>query len=522
MNQIRINLLAALLFIISIPLTISAVNDTIPSGNLSNSYPEVFQFENSLDSLVNVWYVKKSLANLQVQPWFAKNDSLNIPEFADEVYIQRLDKLASAIDLPYNDIVKAFINVYTKQKRDKAEIMLGLSDYYFPMFEEVFDAYGLPIELKYLALVESALNPKAVSKAGATGLWQFMFSTGKQYHLEITSFVDDRNDPIKATHAAARFLKDLYGMFNDWTLAIAAYNCGPGNVMKAIRRSGGKTNYWDIYYNLPLETRGYVPAFIAATYTANYFKEHNMVPDKIDIPLATDTIIISDDLHLEQVSNVLNIPLPLLREMNPQYKRDVILPKQKEYALTLPQKYSHKFILLQDSIFAFNDSIYFNPENKFKSPSNRLASSNGKARNPENRTKIYYKVKSGDNLGLISSWYDVSISDIKQWNNLRGNKLIEGQKLSVFVPKSKKGRFELVNSMSFDEKQNSINSTATAQNKVTTEGKGFVNYTVRKGDTLFKISKKYPGVSNEEIMSANNITNARTLSVGQKLKIPKN
>ncbi len=226
----------------------------------------------NLDSLLNLWYVNQSLETAS-DDYQAEADTL-MPDFSDSVYMQRLAEIPSVVDLTYNRIVKNYINVYSRKRREQVRVMLGLSDYYFPAFEEIFDLYGVPYEIKYLAVIESALNPRAVSRVGAVGTWQFMYSTGKHYGLTINSLVDERRDPIAATHAAARYLVDLYEIYHDWTLALAAYNCGPGNVNKAIRRSGGQRNFWDIYYYLPRETRGYVPAFIAATYTMNYYEDH--------------------------------------------------------------------------------------------------------------------------------------------------------------------------------------------------------------------------------------------------------
>ncbi|HER08096.1 MAG TPA: lytic transglycosylase, partial [Bacteroides sp.] len=268
--------------------------------------------------MLNLWYVNQSLENA-VDENLPGPDSL-VPDFPDSVYMRRLAGIPSVIDLTYNRIVKNYLDVYTKKRREQVRVMLGLSDYYFPIFEEIFDYYDVPFELKYLAVIESALNPRAVSRAGAVGTWQFMYGTGRFYGLTINSLVDERRDPIASTHAAARYLRDLYGMYGDWTLALAAYNCGPGNVNKAIRRSGGKKNFWDIYYFLPRETRGYVPAFIAATYVMNHYPEHRLSRIPVEMPLFTDTIVVREPVHLEQIAGVLGVPLKQLRDMNPQYR----------------------------------------------------------------------------------------------------------------------------------------------------------------------------------------------------------
>jgi membrane-bound lytic murein transglycosylase D len=246
--------------------------ENLPVEDYSMEGELELQTEQNLDSLLNLWYVNRSLETA-VDDYQPEADTL-VPDFSDSVYLARLAEIPSVVDLTYNRIVKNYINVYTHKRREQMRIMMGLADYYFPLFEEVFDLYGVPYELKYLSVIESALNPRAVSRVGAVGTWQFMYSTGKHYGLTINSLVDERRDPLAATHAAARFLSDLHRMYQDWTLALAAYNCGPGNVNKAIRRSGGRRDFWDLYYYLPRETRGYVPAFIAATYAMNYSGDH--------------------------------------------------------------------------------------------------------------------------------------------------------------------------------------------------------------------------------------------------------
>jgi membrane-bound lytic murein transglycosylase D len=284
--------------------------------------------------------------------WKEEPDTV-FPQFHDSVYIDRLERLPVQVDLAYNKMVRNYIRVYTGKRRELVQVVLGLSEYYFPIFDEIFDYHSIPLELKYCSIIESALNPRAVSRARATGIWQFMYGTGRMYGLTINSLVDERRDPIKSTHAAARFMKDLYRIYGDWTLVIAAYNCGPGNVNKAIRRSGGKRNFWDIYYYLPRETRGHVPAFIAATYTMNYHQEHLLYPRPIELPIPADTIMVNDNLHLEQVAAVLGIPIEMLRDINPQYKYDIIPGKEKSYALKIPVKYSMQFLELEDSIFTW-------------------------------------------------------------------------------------------------------------------------------------------------------------------------
>jgi membrane-bound lytic murein transglycosylase D len=476
-------------------------------------------FDKNLDSLMQLWYVRNAVTPDSLKLPVALENDIIIPEYPDSVYIERLSRIPSVLPLTYNNIVRNYIHVYTKKRRDRLEVMLGLADYYFPVFEEIFDFYGLPPELKYLAVIESALNPRAVSRVGATGIWQFMFGTAKAYGLTVNSIVDERRDPVKSTHAAARYLRDLHNIYNDWTLVIAAYNCGPGNVNKAIRRSGRKKSYWDLYYYLPRETRGYVPAYIAATYAMNYYDEHNLSPRSISLPLAADTIMINDNLHLKQVSEVLQVPVKLLRDMNPQYKRDIIPGKSRSFALKIPVNHTLDFISLQDSIFAYKDSIFFNPSNTIINPTR----SRYVPQAPTGRTKLYYTVKSGDTPGHISEWYRVGLSDLRYWNGIR-NIIRVGRKLVVYVPPSKAKKYRKINSMTFSEKQRSIGKSVPVQAKVQTDNsipddQDYVYYKVRYGDSIWEIARKFPGVTQTEILQLNQMSSSDKIHPGQRLKI---
>jgi membrane-bound lytic murein transglycosylase D len=481
-------------------------------------------FDVNLDSVANLWYVGESVDTIEAA---SEIDTL-IPELSDELLMERISKIQSVVPLAYNTLVRRYIEMYTGKRAELVSNMLGLSEYYFPIFDHIFDYYGIPNELKYLAIIESALNPRAYSRARAVGIWQFMYGTGKLYGLTINSLVDERLDPLKSTQSAARFLKDLYNRYNDWTLAIAAYNCGPGNVNKAIRRSGGKRNYWDIYFYLPRETRGYVPAFIAATYIMNYNAEHHLYPKEIDLSLLNDTIMVTDKLHLEQVSKVLDLPLKQIRDMNPQYRADIIPASPAEpYPLRLPESFTLKFIDLQDSIFAYNDSVYFNQDNLVISPTRYSKTAYYHEPPGDNMSKLYYTIKSGDNLGYISEWYHVRISDLRYWNNIRNNVIRSGQKLIIYVPKNKYDRYSKINTMSYTEKQKMIgknvtNGSQTSSNVdvgVDLNSQNYIYYTVREGDTLWDIAKQYPGISDVDIKRLNNITDVSKIQPGQKLKI---
>ncbi|WP_319500726.1 transglycosylase SLT domain-containing protein [uncultured Draconibacterium sp.] len=473
-------------------------------------------FSDQMDSMMSSWDIQNrfNFSNSEVR---TANYPKNLP---DSVYIKRLKEIEQVVDLSYNSVVKNYLQMYTEKRRDLVEVMLGLSAYYFPIFEETLDKYDMPLEIKYLAIIESALNPTARSRVGANGLWQFMYGTARNMKLEITSFVDERRDPIKATDAAARYLSKLHDIYGDWHLAIAAYNCGPGNVNRAIRRSGGKRNYWEIYYRLPRETRGYVPAFIAATYTFEYYKEHNLVPRFPEIELSVDTVMVNDYLHFDQVSAKLNIEKEQLRALNPMYRRDVIPAKaSKSYPLVLPNDVILDFVDQDTAIFAYERNKYF-PNNTLMDPT----TSNSSYFTPvdiKGKAKVVYTVKAGDNVGFISSWFHVRTSDLRYWNNINRDIIRVGQKLAIYVPEKDKEKYEQLTTMSFAQKQASIGKTSTPTTTAKTKplDPNFEYYTVRKGDTLWDIAQKYAGISADEIMRLNELKNDRGLYIGQKLKI---
>ena len=300
----------------------------------------------AVDSLLDLYHTQ---AYLQV------DSTCNLPdynpEYDREVYIERLQQLPTVIEMPYNDIVRQFIDRYSGRLRRSVSIMLGQQNFYMPIFEQALETYGLPLELRYLPIIESALKPNAVSRVGAAGLWQFMIATAKQYGLEVTSLVDERRDPIKSSNAAARYLKTLYKIFGDWHLVIAAYNCGPENVNKAVHRAGGVKDYWHIYPYLPAETRGYVPAFIAANYIMNYYCEHNICPMLSSLPAKTDTLVLNRDVHFEQIAGVLGVDVKLIEELNPQYRRSIVNGNNRPSILRLPMNYVTQFIDMEDSIY---------------------------------------------------------------------------------------------------------------------------------------------------------------------------
>lgn len=376
--------------------------------------------ERNFDQLLADW--KKDLSpSLNCTSNFDTNVA-----YPDSVYVNRLYSLPTEMELVYNPVVRSYIDMYTGRMRRSVEYFLGKSDYYFPIFEQALDKYGLPLELKYLPIIESALNPTIASRMGATGLWQFMIGTGKMYNLEVNTLVDERRDPLKSTEAAAKYLKDLYNIYGDWNLVIAAYNCGPGNVNKAIKRSGGATDYWTIYPFLPKETRGYVPAFIAAAYVMNYYSAHNICPFEYKYTHSTDTILVDKQLHLQQVAEFLNVPLDELRILNPQYKKDIVPGEFKAYVLNLPSVNAPDFEIQRDSIFAYKANEFLS-HRKVVNPNGytAVATTNG--------TK--YKVRRGDNLASIASKHGVTANQIKRWNGLKTNRLRAGQILAVSAGK---------------------------------------------------------------------------------------
>ena len=513
--MMRIKIIPVILLLTIINARAFPVSDTI----IIKSDIDAERITADLDSLVNSWYVKMALIN---NPQTFSDDTAGV-QYADSVYYDRLSRIKSIIRLPYNSIIRNHIHVYTVKQRDKFSAVLGLKDYYFPMIEDIFDSYGLPTELKYMAVIESALNPNGVSRAGATGLWQFMYSTGRFYGLTINSVVDERRDPVKSTHAAAKYLKDLYDIYNDWILVIAAYNCGPGNVNKAIRRSGNKKDYWEIYYRLPRETRGYIPQYVAAAYGLNYYAEHNIRPLSINIPIATDTIMVNKDIHLAQISEVMKIPLGELRALNPQYRTGLVPGSAKPLALTLPMNHLGDFIDLNDTIRKYKPDVYLNGTTRIADPSR----SSFVPANIKGKTRLVYTVKEGDNLGYIAEWYHVGLSELRYWNNVYRNTIRIGQKLVVYVDPARSEYFSKVNSISFAEKQKMIgktvpSNTSAASNSLSTQTDGdYITYTVRSGDTIWDIVKMFDNVTTTDVLNLNNITNPGKIQVGQKLKIKK-
>lgn len=359
-----------------------------------------------------------------------------------------------------------------------------------------------------MPIIESALNPIARSRANAVGLWQFMYGTGKMYKLDIGTFVDERRDPEKASEAAAKYLSDLYQIYKNWHLVIAAYNCGPGNVNKAIRRAGGARDYWAIYYYLPRETRGYVPAFIAAAYVMNYYQQHNLQPRFPDFPIVTDTIQVRNYVHFNQISETLNVPMEELQSLNPQYRLNIIPAKaEKPYSLRLPLDKIAEFIDMEEDVYALRRDEFF-PNNEVLVPKERGTAVAGAEVSGKDR--LVYTVKSGDNLGYIANRFHVRINDLRYWNNIQRNLIRVGQKIVVYVAAGTGEKY----ASGSDVK---LSSQASGAEQISSDGK-YVYYTVRSGDSLWSIARRFPGVSNQDILNLNNMS-SNTIKPGQKLKI---
>ena len=474
------------------------------------------------DSLLSLWYVHSNLRKGDTVSF--NMDSVHFrSSVTDKEYLQRLADMNSFITLPFNETVRNYIILYSEKMPTKMSSMLALSQYYFPIFEEIFDRYGLPKELKYMAVIESAFNPVAVSRAGAKGMWQFMYNTAKMYGLTINSFVDERLDPVKSADAAARYMRDAYRIFGDWNLAISSYNCGSGNVNKAMRRSGSR-EFWPVYNYLPRETRGYVPAFVGAMYAFTYYREHGLVPETDSMPVQVDTFHIRRMLHFQQVSALTGVSVEMLKKLNPQYVHDIVPGTAKEeYVLRLPYQYTTKFIENEDSVYAYNAKEYFSPATLQNIAVSGSASSQ----------RIAYKVKSGDYLGRIASRYHVTVKQIMEWNHLRNTNLRVGQVLYIY------GKFNgpVAQSSGASSKSSAASSSkgsASSDGATRASSKGsaatpppadsaaegtYTVYVVKSGDSLYRISQDYPGVSADDIMKFNGI--GTDIRPGMKLKIPK-
>ncbi|MDE6301358.1 MAG: transglycosylase SLT domain-containing protein [Muribaculaceae bacterium] len=541
------------------PASILQIRDSLHC--VPSQLPE--SFETDVHKMQENWYLK-TYADIDRD---ADSRASVIP--SDEVFVERLGKMPTVIEMPFNSVVKNNILAYVDRRKQLVENMLGMSLYYMPIFEQALERQQLPLELKYLPIIESALNPEAVSKAGATGLWQFMLPTATGEGLEVSSLVDQRRDPYLSSEAAAKYLKKLYDIFGDWSLAIAAYNCGPGNVTKAIKRAGGgKKDFWEIYPYLPQETRGYVPAFIAANYAMNFYHLHNISPALARKPILTDTVHVTRRVHFDQISHVLDIPIVELRTLNPQYRQDVIPGDIRPYSLVLPSLQVYAYVANEDSICNYLADRY--SRRGVVEPATPGSGSDRKGEYVEELSVKYHTVKKGETLASIAKRYGVTQAAIRKTNKI-GKRVRTGQKLKINtyvrkyiepaqapVPEVKQTNVTvssavedslaavpaiLPDSVEIIEKpepktseakskvsgamNNSRQASAKKQTEKTVDStsntsrqktKSSTTHTVVKGENLYKISKRY-GVTVDELRKANNLK-GDALSIDQKLVIP--
>ena len=381
------------------------------------------------DTLLTQWYMHRQ-SNIPGREQFDMDSVVFTTDVPDSVLMRRLEEMNSFITLPFNETVKKFMILYSEKMPAKMSEMMGLAQYYFPLIEETFRRYDIPLELKYVAIIESAFNPRAESRVGAKGMWQFMYRTALSYGLRIDSYADERMDPLASMDAAARYFKDAYRIFGDWSLAISSYNCGSGNVNKAIKRAGGKRDFWSIYEYLPRETRGYVPAMVGAMYAFRYANEYGLRPAPMSLPTYVDTFHIHKNLHFSQISEVLGIPLADVRDLNPQYYNDIVPGAHSDEVIRLPFNYSSSFLDMQDSIYRYKADVLFatKVEDGRETVNGRAVQTARPSATPQ---WVYYKVKSGDNLGKIAIKYHTSVRQLKSWNNLRSDRIAIGQRLKV-------------------------------------------------------------------------------------------
>ena len=491
-------------------------------------YPE--SFEADTQKLLESWFVKNYTAT---DDRYATEQDVVV---SDEVIITRLAAMPNVIEMPFNQIVRSYINKYTKEERAQVPALLGLGLYYNPIFEQALEEQGLPLELKYLPMIESSLDPNAVSKHGAAGLWQFMLATAKGLGMEVNSLIDERRDPYLSSEMAASYLKGLYEAYGDWSLAIAAYNCGPGTLNKAIRRAGGEPkdqDFWSIYSYLPEETRGYVPAFIAVNYVMNYYPEHNISPVLPTAPLVMDTVHVTDRIHFDQISQVLDIPVEELRILNPQYRADIIPgTPDSPRNLILPSQQIHAYLMSENDIKNYAADKYSQRDTVEPSTgqgetiavvedteiwATPVSTKSTKVETTDGKQTIIHKVKAGETLASIAKTYEVTPEEIKQTNNLRRNAVRVGQQLRISTS-SPQAVVESAVATVANNTPAANTAKKTTPAKTQTAAANPATHSVKRGESLSSIAKKY-GVTIAALKSANGLTKDN-IQIGQKLKIP--
>jgi len=479
-----------------------------------------------MDSMLNLLYVRNELSKKNSVLSRYKDDTTAYDN-NDTMIFKRLSQIVTAVPMAYNDKVKRFIELYSVQRQRSSSVILGLAQYYYPWMREIFDKYNVPEELVYITIIESALNPTAVSRAGATGIWQFMYGTGKIYGLQVDTYVDDRRDPYKATDAAARHFRDLYNIFHDWGLAISAYNCGAGNVRKAIQRSGGKTDFWGVSPYLPKETQNYFPAFIGAYYMMTYHNLYGIEPAHLSIPTDVDTVMVDKELHFGQISEVLDISMEEIKILNPQYKRDIIPAFNEKYPLRLRSNDILRFIAQKDTIQKHRYSDFFSPARDLNKE-NLATNANGDI--VKTTPSKYHTVRKGETISSISRKYGVSVNQIRSLNRLHSNSLRVGQKLLIKkgstvvvkaapVPADSTAMVTSTDSLSTNNEIREpivVNKDTT---RVTPAAPVIRTHIVKKGDTLSSIARQY-GTTAAALASYNHLSNINAIQIGQKIKIP--
>lgn len=540
------NTTIAFLLLLSIPLFSQEIAENkgivVLENNLSylDSIKKTFVTDEMASCVDSLWM--KELTNLDLYNDLSNEiENINIDEKVDyelptELLKSRLEAMnaKSPFRIEYNESLENVIRSFLKYRKKSFERLMAISDYYFPMFEEAFALKNVPLEIKYLAVVESALNPRAISRVGATGLWQFMYQTGKQYNLKIDSYIDERSDPLKATAAAAQYMSNMFAIFGDWELVLASYNSGPGNVSKAIRRSGGKQNYWNIRKHLPKETQGYVPAFLATMYLYEYHNEHGIKPDKAIVQrFETDTIMMKKQMSFKQVSDLLDIPVSQLQLLNPSYKLNVIPAyKDEKHSLRLPKDKIALFTSNEDKIYAYAQYQLDGREKPFQASRAIASKKEDTDGSPDKITLTktnYYKVKRGDNLGSIADKYNVAVSDLKKWNKLRGNSISYGKSLKIIstqsMVKSAKKEPEIapVSKETIVENQRIASTKSSVKKEVKSDSLlSHTNsfYIVQKGDNLNAIAEKNK-VSVANLIEWNHLSGS-TIQQGKTLQIAAN
>lgn len=540
------NTTIAFLLLLSIPLFSQEIAENkgivVLENNLSylDSIKKTFVTDEMASCVDSLWM--KELTNLDLYNDLSNEiENINIDEKVDyelptELLKSRLEAMnaKSPFRIEYNESLENVIRSFLKYRKKSFERLMAISDYYFPMFEEAFALKNVPLEIKYLAVVESALNPRAISRVGATGLWQFMYQTGKQYNLKIDSYIDERSDPLKATAAAAQYMSNMFAIFGDWELVLASYNSGPGNVSKAIRRSGGKQNYWNIRKHLPKETQGYVPAFLATMYLYEYHNEHGIKPDKAIVQrFETDTIMMKKQMSFKQVSDLLDIPVSQLQLLNPSYKLNVIPAyKDEKHSLRLPKDKIALFTSNEDKIYAYAQYQLDGREKPFQASRAIASKKQDTDGSPDKITLTktnYYKVKRGDNLGSIADKYNVAVSDLKKWNKLRGNSISYGKSLKIIstqsMVKSAKKEPEIapVSKETIVENQRIASTKSSIKKEVKSDSLlSHTNtfYIVQKGDNLNAIAEKNK-VSVADLIEWNHLSGS-TIQQGKTLQIAAN